>query len=155
MGFSWTRARTPVPRIGREILNHCTTREVPGSFLDKFSASPVHLGSHLPSFFLQLFSRVRKTKSLNIPIQSPKHSSWSHVHSYCWTIPTFLSVAPSRQTLLLFLRPQDSSLPMATSLSEQQEKSRGYRWGTHLCALQELSPALDGSPRLCNVVFRS
>ena len=31
MGSSRTRARTPVPCIGRQILNHCTTRE--GSLL--------------------------------------------------------------------------------------------------------------------------
>ena len=29
VGSSWTRARTHVPCIGRQILNHCTTREVP------------------------------------------------------------------------------------------------------------------------------
>ena len=27
VGPSWTRARTHVPCIGRQILNHCTTRE--------------------------------------------------------------------------------------------------------------------------------
>ena len=29
VGSSWTRARTCVPCIGRQILNHCATREVP------------------------------------------------------------------------------------------------------------------------------
>ena len=29
VGSSWTRARTPVPCIGRWVLNHCATREVP------------------------------------------------------------------------------------------------------------------------------
>ena len=29
MGSSWTRARTHVPCIGRRILNHCATSEVP------------------------------------------------------------------------------------------------------------------------------
>ena len=29
VGSSWTRARTCVPCIGRRILNHCATREVP------------------------------------------------------------------------------------------------------------------------------
>ena len=29
MGSSWTRDQTYVPCIGRQILNHCTTREVP------------------------------------------------------------------------------------------------------------------------------
>ena len=33
VGSSWTRDRTRVPCIGRWILNHCTTREVPQSFL--------------------------------------------------------------------------------------------------------------------------
>ena len=30
---SWTRARTRVPCIGRRILNHCATREVPSTFI--------------------------------------------------------------------------------------------------------------------------
>ena len=29
VGSSWARARTRVPCIGRQILNHCTTREAP------------------------------------------------------------------------------------------------------------------------------
>ena len=29
VGSSWTRARTHVPLIGKQILNHCTTREAP------------------------------------------------------------------------------------------------------------------------------
>ena len=29
VGSSWTRARTRVPCIGRQILNHCATREAP------------------------------------------------------------------------------------------------------------------------------
>ena len=32
MGSSWTRAWTPVPCIGRRILNHCATREVRYSY---------------------------------------------------------------------------------------------------------------------------
>ena len=32
VGYSWTRARTRVPCIGRWILNHCTTREAPCLF---------------------------------------------------------------------------------------------------------------------------
>ena len=30
VGSSWTRAQTCAPCIGRQILNHCATREVPG-----------------------------------------------------------------------------------------------------------------------------
>ena len=33
VGSSWTRARTHVPWIGRQILNHCATREVLFIFL--------------------------------------------------------------------------------------------------------------------------
>ena len=29
MGSSWTRDQTHVPCVGRQILNHCATREVP------------------------------------------------------------------------------------------------------------------------------
>ena len=32
VGSSWTRAQTRVPCTGRQILNHCTTREVPKFF---------------------------------------------------------------------------------------------------------------------------
>ena len=37
VGSSWTRARTHVPCIGRRILNHCATREVPCRFLSFWS----------------------------------------------------------------------------------------------------------------------
>ena len=33
VGSSWTRAQTCVPCIGRQILNHCTTREVPPTII--------------------------------------------------------------------------------------------------------------------------
>ena len=32
VGFSWSRARTCVPCVGRRILNHCATREAPSFF---------------------------------------------------------------------------------------------------------------------------
>ena len=35
MGSSQTRARTRVPCIGRQTLNHCATREAPDHFLKK------------------------------------------------------------------------------------------------------------------------
>ena len=37
VGSSWTRARTRVPCIGRQIFNHCTTREAQKVFL-KFNS---------------------------------------------------------------------------------------------------------------------
>ena len=39
VGSSWTRDRTRVPCIGRRILNHCATREVPLLFLWLFLLS--------------------------------------------------------------------------------------------------------------------
>ena len=35
VGFSWTRARTRVPCIGRQILNHCATREAQVQFFQQ------------------------------------------------------------------------------------------------------------------------
>ena len=44
VGSSQTRARTHVPCIGRQILNHCTTREAPGNVFDSyFFLCPVHV----------------------------------------------------------------------------------------------------------------
>ena len=43
---SWTRDQTHVPRVGRQILNHCTTREVPVvSFKDEGSHEPGNVDS--------------------------------------------------------------------------------------------------------------
>ena len=46
VGSSRTRARTRVPCIGRQILNHCTTREVrkPSSFPHGFYLNFLSLG---------------------------------------------------------------------------------------------------------------
>ena len=38
VGPSQTRARTRVPCIGRRILNHCATREVPPTASEKFTS---------------------------------------------------------------------------------------------------------------------
>ena len=38
VGSSQTRARTRVPCIGRQILNHCTTREALSEFLNRVNA---------------------------------------------------------------------------------------------------------------------
>ena len=41
VGCSWTRARTCVPCIGRQSLNHCATREVPNlAFFKSNSLAP-------------------------------------------------------------------------------------------------------------------
>ena len=48
---SWTRDRTRVPCIGRQILNHCVTREVPGCYfitLKKENYSSTHPAALFP-----------------------------------------------------------------------------------------------------------
>ena len=50
VGSSRTRDRTCVPCIGRRILNHCTTREVPTLFLKKEKNISYHWGYFLKSF---------------------------------------------------------------------------------------------------------
>ena len=56
VGSSQTRARTHVPCIGRQILNHCTTREAPTSFffIMEFSALNIAVFCYLSKilFFL-------------------------------------------------------------------------------------------------------
>ena len=66
MGSSRTRARTHVPCIGRRILNHCATREVPTSILDDFDhpkRNPTPLSCH-PQPCIPLIGFV----SLDLPI---------------------------------------------------------------------------------------
>ena len=50
VGFSRTRGRTHVPCIDRQILNHCTTREVP--ILLFFSGSRFEVFVNLITLFL-------------------------------------------------------------------------------------------------------
>ena len=67
---SWTRARTHVPCIGRPILNHCATREVPKQQLLSLVLLPDELYvitnfSHSPPFLQSaIFPRVPQTHSL-------------------------------------------------------------------------------------------
>ena len=57
MGSSWTRARTCVPCTVRQILNHCTTREVPVIIFLTFK-SPFLIFWNIPFYYyyLLLFS---------------------------------------------------------------------------------------------------
>ena len=47
MGSSQTRDQTCVPCIGREILNHWTTKEVPGSYFKGVMCQLSHEGQDL------------------------------------------------------------------------------------------------------------
>ena len=57
VGSSWTRARSCVPCIGRRILNHCATREVPHiPFLFHLLSKQ---GLHIFLFILQIMQSER------------------------------------------------------------------------------------------------
>ena len=54
-GSSWTRARTCVPCIGRQILNHCATREVTGPIFLSEKNSKYQYTEHCPLPILEEF----------------------------------------------------------------------------------------------------
>ena len=58
VGSSWTRARTRVPCIGRRILNHCATREIPNLFLYLILFLTIHIEAF--EFSGSVFSAVFK-----------------------------------------------------------------------------------------------
>ena len=65
VGSSQTRARTPVPRIGRRILNHCATREAHRSlhsYLEAATKRNVAYISSSPSFYT--FVSFMNTKNI-------------------------------------------------------------------------------------------
>ena len=62
VGSSRTRARTRFPCIGRRILNHCATREVPTHLLS--------VSINLPLFFFGLTTRLC---NILVEAQSPNH----------------------------------------------------------------------------------
>ena len=43
VGSSQTRARTPIPRIGRQTLNHCATREAQNTVLHKLNVHFINM----------------------------------------------------------------------------------------------------------------
>ena len=51
VGSSQTRDQTHVPCIGRQILNHCTTREIPLLNFDRHSINPFNLQNHVLQFW--------------------------------------------------------------------------------------------------------
>ena len=56
VGSSQTRARTRVPCIGRQILNHCATREAPSYFLELINQG--YLKSPADSSVFESFVRL-------------------------------------------------------------------------------------------------
>ena len=73
MGSSWTRAQTRVPCIGRRVLNHCATREVPGGIFKT-----------LPTFL-----RGRRLHSRRAPLASPPGGFLGlHFPDSTWQFPS-------------------------------------------------------------------
>ena len=119
MGSSRTRARIQVPCIGRWILNHCFTREVPINHL-------LILYSYMRNLLISLFDIHRKTSqvshSLSLPfyfhftIQSGFHSHHSnntvlvsvpndlHDIRAFWSIQYNLSLSPWQTSLLVSIK---------------------------------------------------
>ena len=60
MGSSWTRGQTSVPCLGRQILNHWTSREAPLPILDMmtYTNNTLSPGSKLTSFLVSHLSFI-------------------------------------------------------------------------------------------------
>ena len=95
VGSSQTRAQICVPCIGRWILNHCTTREVPVCFFNLSSHRPPILVNSLP---LPLQCVASLSFSLFSPLDLLLDSYWissfysSHYIDFTFTISVLLSV---------------------------------------------------------------
>ena len=111
VGSSQTRARTHVPCIGRQILNHCATREAPFAFL-----GPWILCSCSLSFFycvLWLFlTHLWRASHLCLP--SP--------HSLSSFPVLFFSMTAIQHIICLFLR----CLSLPALLECQNQEGRGF-----------------------------
>ena len=84
VGSSQTRARTRVPCIGRQILNHCATREAPE-----------------PPFKAQIASHSEASNLQWLPIPNPL--TWAH--------KALLDLASTSLTLVLYYPPPCPLLP--------------------------------------------
>ena len=87
VGSSWTRAQTRVSCIGRWILNHCTTREVPRPVLDHLCIS---VKPHLTPGHISLTSSQLQSIQVYTPIQAPLAS-----------VPRYISLLINRLGRLL------------------------------------------------------
>ena len=77
VGSSWTRARTHVPCIGKQILNHCATREAPNLF------SLIRLCQVKRQLTTNLFS-----VSMDLPALD-KSSKCNHILCGLWGLASF------------------------------------------------------------------
>ena len=89
MGSSRTRARTCVPCIGRQILNHCATREV-----------PLILNFKMKIVIIIQFHSLHQTFSNHFKYLSESHQKHPPCSSFSSKTPTFPEVWP---LILIFL----------------------------------------------------
>ena len=70
VGSSQTRARTRVPCIGRQILNHCATREAQDNFKDdKEGNLPYQIAQHIEKLKLLKNKKALVDRSINKPTE--------------------------------------------------------------------------------------
>ena len=81
VGSSRTRDRTPVPFIGRQILNHCATREDPGVILD--TSLPLLSSSTANQSRLILCCKSLSNSRTSLPVHYQYPSSRHHSLGYC------------------------------------------------------------------------
>ena len=88
MGSSRTRARTRVPCIGRQILNHCTTREAQNhTFLKKVKSVVTFLELEVNYLTLKMFYVYRKLSlrsNCSILGKSNQNFGFCHLWKWCW-----------------------------------------------------------------------
>ena len=102
VGSSQTRARTRVPCIGRQILNHCATREAPFLIFKKsahmFFKYPFYFQSLLFALYMcSLGVSWPKDSPFSLWLMRPSHPTWNFVLFLCclwlsWVL--FVSAIP-------------------------------------------------------------
>ena len=78
VGSSWARAQTRVPCIGRQILNHCATREVPSiAVLQSFEDSNnCCLCRYVLLFMLFMLILIHGVLFLDVPLPTFFGTVW-------------------------------------------------------------------------------
>ena len=100
VGSSWTRARTRVPCIGRRILNHCATREVPLPMISLVAhlENCASLQSYIKFTFIFYFNGNGLVKHKSVGIKHQNNSSFP----YCYEMLP-LSYTKFYMSVCLFL----------------------------------------------------
>ena len=146
VGSSWTRARTRVPCIGRQILNHCTTREVPtspflnGVFLMCFFCLFVYIFIYLFFWLCWVFISVR---GLSLVAASRRHSS-SQCAGLSLSRPLLLQSTGSRRAGSVIVAHGPSCSAACGIFPDQGSNPRPRHWQADSQPLRH-----QGSPLMC------